>query len=83
MNNNNEIIDICHIIDFEKIEIYYNQENQNWLVDFSPNYGDYITVLIPPIFYARKPNQEEVKGTVQLINLLGQYIHRVQKGVIS
>ncbi|MGE7601666.1 hypothetical protein ACQKL5_04080 [Peribacillus sp. NPDC097675] len=82
LNNNKEIIDICHLIDFEKIEIYFNQENQNWLVDFAPNYGDYITVLIPPIFYARKPNQEEVKGTVQLINLIGKYIKSVQKGVI-
>lgn len=67
LNEDTEIMKICKTIDFEKLELSYSKSGNGWNIEIWPNYGDFIWMLIPPIRYFRKPNAEEIRQTIQLV----------------
>ncbi|MED0669700.1 hypothetical protein P4S95_05615 [Aneurinibacillus aneurinilyticus] len=56
------------------MHIKYVEEKQSWCVEMRPNYGDFIWILLPPVFYSRRPNKKEVESTIQLIAQLSKYL---------
>ncbi|MED4730994.1 hypothetical protein P9597_23255 [Aneurinibacillus migulanus] len=74
LNQDKKIKEICERIDFETIHIKYIEEKQSWCVEMRPNYGDFIWILLPPVFYSRRPNKKEVESTIQLIGQLSKYL---------
>lgn len=76
LNTDKEVLDICRSIDFEKLEIIYSKKEGVWQIEFWPNYGDFIWILIPPIRYFRKPSLHEVEKTALLIQKINKMIKR-------
>lgn len=76
LNRDKELMDICTTIDFEKLELKYSKEENAWNIEFWPNYGDFIWILVPPVRYFRKPNSQEITKTIQLIQKIGSLIQK-------
>ncbi|MNH43230.1 hypothetical protein D3C79_1050810 [compost metagenome] len=47
--------------------IRYHAVAKTCEVELSPNYGDFVWMLIPPVKYGRQPTPAEVDSTVLLI----------------
>ncbi|MGM9986258.1 MAG: hypothetical protein ACI35O_03415, partial [Bacillaceae bacterium] len=63
-------------IDFEKLELRYNEQKSAWEVTIWPNFGDYIWILIPPVRYYRKPLQAEKNGMNKLLEMFVQVLNK-------
>lgn len=74
LNQDKQIMQLCHSVDYESIELRYSRPDQCWHIEMRPNYGDYIWILLPPVRYVRKPKQEEMEDTMQLIKKLARRI---------
>lgn len=79
LNANKAILNICREIDFEKLELKFNAEERKWEIEIWPNYGDFIWMLIPPLRYMRKPNNEEVANTFKMISHLTDVLKKSTK----
>ncbi len=79
LNQDHEILALCHSIDYEAIELRYSCKEQRWYVEMKPNYGDFIWILFPPVRYARRPKQQEMDDTMRLVKRLAQKIKQQTK----
>lgn len=79
LNQDQEILALCNAIDYESLELRYSPEQKCWHVEMKPNYGDFIWILFPPVRYARKPGQQEMEATMQLIKRLAKRIRQSTK----
>lgn len=73
-NQDKEMMAICQSIDFEKLEIRYDEKARAWQMEIWPNFGDYIWMLIPPVRYARKPQPQEVDQLYKMIKKMATYV---------
>ncbi|MED1469913.1 hypothetical protein [Bacillus salipaludis] len=76
LNREQELRDICRTIDFEKLELTYSTKEKAWRLEFWPNYGDFIWILIPPVRYFRKPNADEIEKTMRLVKKINNVIKK-------
>jgi len=76
LNQDKELMEICTTIDFEKLELKYSKKDNTWDIEFWPNYGDFIWILIPPVRYFRKPNSEEITKTIRFIQKMSSLIKK-------
>lgn len=76
LNHDQELIEICRAIDFEKLELIYSKKDNTWNIEIWPNYGDFIWMLIPPVRYFRKPNAEEIHKTIKLVQRIRQVLNK-------
>lgn len=67
LNNDQELINICKDIDFEKLDITYDSSSEKWNIEIWPNFGDFIWMLIPPLRYMRRPKAIEIDNTYKVI----------------
>ncbi|WNC14857.1 hypothetical protein [Brevibacillus brevis] len=79
-NGDRKVQRLCQTVDYESIRLNYSKEEGRWRVTMRPNYGDYIWILLPPVKYARRPNQQEIQDTMALIHRIRKLIEQFSKG---
>ncbi|QYX48735.1 hypothetical protein K3F43_04310 [Pseudomonas tussilaginis] len=61
------VLPLCVAMELGGLCIRYHAVDKTCEVELSPNYGDFVWMLIPPVKYGRQPTPAEVDSTVLLI----------------
>ncbi|MDD2058564.1 hypothetical protein N5D52_21800 [Pseudomonas sp. GD03860] len=71
LNASAVVLPLCKAMELGGLSIHYHPTDKTCEVVLSPNYGDFVWMLIPPVKYGRQPTPAEVDSTVLLIHHIG------------
>ena len=75
LNASAVVLPLCTAMELGGLSIHYHAAEKTCEVVLSPNYGDFVWMLIPPVKYGRQPTPAEVDSTVLLIQQLSLILH--------
>ncbi|WP_442112107.1 hypothetical protein [Pseudomonas sp. NUPR-001] len=75
LNSHAVLLPLCVAMELGGLSIQYHPAEKCCEVVLTPNYGDFVWMLLPPVKYARQPTPAEVDSTVMLIQHLSLLLH--------
>ncbi|MCW2271548.1 hypothetical protein D3C77_14950 [compost metagenome] len=75
LNASAVVLPLCMAMELGGLSIHYHPADKTCEVVLSPNYGDFVWMLIPPVKYGRQPTPAEVDSTVLLIQQISLLLH--------
>ncbi len=81
LNGSDVWLPLCAAMELGGLSIHYHPADKACEGVRTPNYGDFVGMLIPPVKYARQPTAAEVDSTVLLIQQISVILQA--KGAVA